>query len=130
MPESTQESGKKPPTASGQQTPTSSEREKEKDKDDSPGRFQVRLSHPTERKKVVFSSISESRARRFIQNRYPRGSEAYLELPDGSFESYEHERAGEHGEDADQWGEFDPEAYTPPEEQQPPGEAAWQDVEA
>lgn len=98
--------------------------------DDSPGRFQVRLSHPGERKKVVFSSISENRARRLIQNRYPRGSEAYLEKPDGTFEHYEHERTGPHGEDADQWGEFDPESYVPPDEAQPPGEAAWQDVEA
>ena len=98
--------------------------------DDDPGRYQVRLSHPQERKKVVFSSISENRARRFIQNRFPRGSEAYLEKPDGTFEHYEGERTGPHGEDADQWADFDPESYVPPEEAAPPGEAAWQDVEA
>lgn len=97
--------------------------------DEPPGRFQVRLSHPNERKKVVFSSISEKRARNFIANRYPRGSEAYLETPSGTFEHYEAERSGPHGEDAEQWGEFDPESYRPPEEQSPPGEAAWQDVE-
>lgn len=97
--------------------------------DDTPERYQVRLSHPLDRKRVVFSSISEKRARAYVQNHYPRGSEAYLEKPDGSFEHYEGERTGPHGEDAEQWGEFDPESYKPPEEQQPPGEAAWQDVE-
>jgi hypothetical protein len=93
-------------------------------------RFKVRLSHPDERKKTVFSSISEKRARRFISNRYPRGEEAYLELPDGSTESYQHEREGERGEDAEQWAEFDPESWLPPNEAPPPGEAAWADVEA
>jgi len=98
--------------------------------DASPGRWRVRLSHPHENKKVVFSSISEARARRFVANRYPRGEEAYLESPAGKTESYQHERTGPKGEDADQWADFDPEAYQPPEEQAPPGEAAWADVEA
>lgn len=93
-------------------------------------RHNVRLSHPAERKRIVFSSVSEKRARRFVQNRYPRGEEAYLELPDGSTESYQHERSGPHGEDADLWAPFDPEKYKPPEEAAPPGESAWQDVEA
>jgi hypothetical protein len=93
-------------------------------------RWQVRLSHPAERRKVVFSSVSESRARAYLQNRYPRGEEAYLEGPDGSTESYQHERTGEYGEDADKWAEFDPDKYKPPEEQPPPGESSWQDVEA
>lgn len=97
---------------------------------DAPGRWQVKLSHPLERKKVVFSSISENRARRFVQNRYPRGEEAYLEAPDGTTQSFQQERTGPKGEDAEQWMAFDPETYTPPEEQAPPGEAAWQDVEA
>jgi hypothetical protein len=102
----------------------------EKKKSDSPQRFQVRLSHPQERKRVVFSSISETRARRFIANRFPRGEEAYLEHPDGYTEAYQAERAGEHGEDEDPWAEFDPEAYRPPEEAAAPGDSAWQDVEA
>lgn len=93
-------------------------------------RYKVRLSHPGDRKRVVFSSVSERRARRFIQNRYPRGEEAYLEKPDGTFESYQHERSGPRGEDVDQWGEFDPESYKPPEEAAPPGDTVWQDVEA
>jgi hypothetical protein len=93
-------------------------------------RWRVRASHPRDNKRVLFSTISESRARRFMSNRFPRGSEAYLEAPDGTFESYEHERQGPYGEDVDQWAPFDPEAYVPPEEQLPPGESAWSDVES
>jgi hypothetical protein len=93
-------------------------------------RYTVRLSHPAERKKAVFSSVSLTRARRFVQNRYPRGEEAYLEHPDGTIESYQHERSGPRGEDADQWAPFDPEKYQPPEETAAPGESVWQDVEA
>src|ERR1700751_2581129 len=81
------------------------------------GRWKVRLSHPRDNRRTVFSTISESRARRHIANRFPRGSEAYLEAPDGTTESYEHERQGSYGEDADQWAPFDPDAYVPPEEQ-------------
>ena len=99
-------------------------------KDEAPQRFKVRLSHPLENKKVVFSSVSEARARRFVQNRYPRGEEAYLESPDGSTQSYQHERTGPKGEDAEQWADFDPETYIPPEEAPPPGESAWADVES
>lgn len=91
--------------------------------------WQVKLSHPNERKRVVFRSVSEKRARAFITNRYPRGEEAYLEGPDGTTESYQQERAGDYGEDADQWAEFDPDNYRPPEEAPPPGESSWQDVE-
>src|SRR5215469_2240081 len=92
-------------------------------------RWKVRLSHPQDRKRVVFSSVSEKRARQRIVNNYPRGSEAYLEAPDGTTEHYEHERTGPYGEDADQWAPFDPETYKPPEEQEPPGQSAWGDVE-
>jgi hypothetical protein len=96
-----------------------------------PDRYKIRLTHPLEGKKVAFSSVSEMRARRFLMNRFPRGEEAYLEMPDGSFESYQHEREGEHGEDAEQWStDFDPDSWLPPEEMAPPGEAAWADVEA
>lgn len=101
-------------------------------KDDGPPteRYTVKLSHPLDHSKTVFSSVSEKRARRFIQNRFPRGSEAYLVLPDGSTESYEAERSGPYGEDADPWAEFDPASYRPPEEAPPPGESAWGDVES
>jgi hypothetical protein len=92
-------------------------------------RWVVKLSHPLDHSKQVFSSVSEKRARRFVQNRYPRGSEAYLVGPDGTTESYEAERTGPYGEDAEQWAEFDPASYRPPEEAPPPGESAWGDVE-
>lgn len=92
-------------------------------------RYKVKLSHPLSHAKTVFSTVSERRARAFIQNRYPRGEEAYLQLPDGSFESYQAERAGPYGEDMEPWAPFDPDAYKPPEEQDPPGQSAWADVE-
>src|SRR5215831_5530197 len=92
-------------------------------------RWKVRSSFPLDQKKILFNSISEARARRFIANRFPRGEEAYLETPAGKFESYQHERTGPFGEDADQWQPFDPDAWLPPAEQAPPGESAWADVE-
>lgn len=93
-------------------------------------RYKVRLSHPLSNKRTVFSSVSETRARRFVANRFPRGEEAYLEGPDGTTESYQEERAGPYGEDVEKWQPFDPEAYVPPEEAEPPGQSAWADVES
>jgi len=94
-----------------------------------PGFYEIRLSHPREGRKRVFRTVSESRAERFLTNRYPRGSEAYLVHPDGSMWSYEAERQGDYGADAEKWAPFDPETYLPPEEAVPPGESAWADVE-
>jgi len=96
---------------------------------DGPQFFLVRSSHRQDNRRILFRSVSEARARGFLRTRFPRGSEAYLEKPDGSFEHYETERAGEHGEDMDQWQPFDPESYRPPAEQTPPGETAWADRE-
>ena len=103
-----------------------------KKKDDGPpeGRWKVKLSHPLSQRKVVFSSVSEKRARQFIANRFPRGEEAYVESPDGTTEAYQAERAGPYGEDMAQWAPFDPDAYKPPEEQEPPGQSMWADVES
>lgn len=103
-----------------------------KKKDDGPpeGRWKVKLSHPLSQRKVVFSSVSEKRARQFVANRFPRGEEAYVESPDGTTEAYQAERAGPYGEDMDQWAPFDPDAYKPPEEQEPPGQSMWADVES
>jgi hypothetical protein len=89
----------------------------------------VRLSHPNAHKRIVFRSVSESRARAWLTGHFPRGSEAYLQKPDGTCESHEMERAGEFGQDADKWQPFDPETYQPPEEIAPPGESAWADKE-
>ena len=92
-------------------------------------RFKVRSSFPTDNKRVLFSTVSEKRARRFVENRFPRGEEAYIELPDGSTEAFQMERAGPYGEDMEQWAPFDPESWVPPAEQEPPGESAWADIE-
>lgn len=92
-------------------------------------RWKVRLTHPNERRKTVFSSVSESRARRFLSGHYPRGSEAYLESPSGTTEHYEAERTGPYGEDAEQWAPFDPDTYVPPSEAEPPGQSNWADRE-
>jgi ATP phosphoribosyltransferase len=91
--------------------------------------FKVRLSVASANKRIIFRSVSEKRARAFITTRFPRGAEAYLESPDGETESYEHERAGENGVDADQWSAFDPATYQPVEEVVAPGQTAWADVE-
>jgi hypothetical protein len=115
-------------------TPTTSTSAKDSTKtsakDDTPQRWKVRLTHPLDNRKTVFSSVSETRARQYVANRYPRGEEAYLEAPDGSTQSYQQERTGPHGEDAEQWAAFDPDAYVPPDEAPPPGESAWADVES
>jgi hypothetical protein len=91
-------------------------------------RFKVVSSFPTDMGKVLFSSISEKRARAFIANRFPRGEEAHLVKPDGSIEAYQTERTGPYGEDVDQWATFDPESWKPPAEMEPPGESAWADI--
>ena len=91
--------------------------------------FLVKLSHPALNKRVVFRSVSQNRAERFIMNRYPRGSEAYLEHPDGSTYHYETERQGDMGVDVDQWQPFDPNSWVAPETQAPPGENVWSDKE-
>lgn len=96
---------------------------------DRPAFFLVKLSHPDLHRRPVFRSISEKRARTWLQNRYPRGSEAYLELPDGTTEHFEAERQGENGMDADQWAPFDPDSFVPTNQMAPPGESEWADKE-
>jgi hypothetical protein len=89
----------------------------------------VKLTHRNHHDRIVFRSLSETRARGFVERRYPRGSEAYLLLPDGSIESYEAERQGEFGTDIPQWMKFDPASWNPPDQQAPPGETMWSDKE-
>lgn len=91
--------------------------------------WKVKLSHPTHHRKVVFRSLSEKRARAFVVNRFPRGSEAYLESPDGTTEHYEAERQGHQGTDVELWQPFDPDTWIPPDTQTPPGETMWADKE-
>lgn len=108
---------------------TTGETATEQPRDAKTGRFRVRLSHPDDRKRVVFSSVDEKRARRYLENNFPRGSTAYLETPDGSTEHYEPERADEKGRGMDAWGAFDPDAYEPPGQAAAPGESDWADTE-
>lgn len=94
-----------------------------------PSYWFVRVSHPISNKRIVFRSVSETRARTWLTNRSPRGEVFYLEGPDGVTESFVQGRLAEDGTDDDEWGAFDPESYIPPEEQAPPGAAGWPDLE-
>jgi len=98
-------------------------------KEDSPQFYRVRQTHPTHNRRVVFRSVSESRAKDFVANRFPRGSEVYLENPDGSTHHYEAERAGDKGQDVDKWQPFNPEDWVVPAEAVVPGQDAWADKE-
>lgn len=89
----------------------------------------VKLTHPKLQDQIVFRSLSEKRAMAFMERRYPRGSEAYLQSPDGTIRSYEHERTDEMGVEVEPWAEFDPATWAPVDQQAPPGENAWSDKE-
>ena len=65
--------------------------------------------------RVLFSSVSESRAKAWLVSHCPRGSHFFLSTPDGGMFAYEAERTGIQGEDADPWAEFDRNAYQAPE---------------
>jgi len=95
----------------------------------SPEFYKVRLTHPNHHRRTVFRSVSESRARAFMEKRFPRGSEAYLESPDGTTHHYEAERTGPQGTDAEQWAPFDPDTWIPVAEAPPPGQDEWADKE-
>lgn len=97
--------------------------------DSTPQRYNVRLTHPNHHKKRVFSSVSKNRSETWLAAHYPRGSEAYLEYPDGRTFHYERERRGDKGQDMDFFQEFDPESWVPPEQQAPPGQDQWADQE-
>jgi hypothetical protein len=93
-------------------------------------RVRVRVSNPVSLKRVVFSSVSETRARAWLESHCPRGSEFYLELPDGSTHAYEVERTGAQGADVELWQPYDYESYVAPSMNEPPGQDAWADVES
>lgn len=98
--------------------------------DNKPQFWRVVSSFPQDGGRVLFRSISEKRARAWLESHVPRGEEAHLKTPDGNFESYHVERAGPHGEDMERWQPFDPDSWKPPAEQEPPGDSAWADVES
>ena len=79
-----------------------------------PPRWKVIVSNNMAGDRVLFSSVSENRARAWIVGHCPRGSHFFLLAPDGTMSSYEAERTGAQGEDVDQWAEFDRDAYQAP----------------
>lgn len=91
--------------------------------------YRVVLTHPGLNGRTVFRSVSERRAKTWLENHYPRGSEAHLVTPDGDTHHYEAERAGERGADAEQWQPFDPSTWVPVEQSPPPGQDEWSDTE-
>lgn len=89
----------------------------------------VKLTHPQNHGRIVFRSVSESRARTWLETHFPRGSEAYLETADGKTYHHELERSGDQGADADVWAEFDPATWVPTNQPAPPGQDDWADQE-
>jgi hypothetical protein len=79
-----------------------------------PPRYKVVVSNNMAGDRVLFSSVSEKRAKAWIEGHCPRGSHFFLLGPDGVMSSYEAERSGVQGEDAEQWAEFDRDAYQAP----------------
>jgi hypothetical protein len=79
-----------------------------------PPRYRVVVSNNMAGDRVLFSSVSEKRAKRWVEDHCPRGSHMFLLGPDGSMSSYEAERAGPQGADVEQWSEFDRDAYQAP----------------
>jgi hypothetical protein len=86
-------------------------------KSSAPPRYKVVVSLKTAGDRVLFSSVSEKRAKKWIEDHCPRGSHFFLLGPDGSMSSFEHERnsGGPQGEDVETWQPFDRDAYQAPE---------------
>jgi hypothetical protein len=92
--------------------------------------WKIQTTHPNLHYRTVFRSVSEQRARQWLANHCPRGSELHLVGPDGTTHSYEHERAGENGTDAERWDpNFDRDTWTPTDQAEPPGDSIWADKE-
>jgi hypothetical protein len=87
-----------------------------KAKQGGPPRFKVLVSNSTHGDRTLFSSVSETRARKYVEQRCPRGQHFFVRGPDGTDMSYEHERltGGPQGEDVDTWQAFDRDAYQAP----------------
>lgn len=82
-----------------------------------PPRFKAVVSLKGAGDRVLFSSVSEKRTKKWIEDHCPRGQHVHLQSPDGSLSSYEHERhaGGPQGEDVDVWQEFDRDEYQAPD---------------
>jgi len=83
---------------------------------DAPPRFEVIVSNKTAGNRILFSSVSEKRAKKWVEDHCPRGSHFFLLTPDGEMFSYEAEResGGPRGEELEMWQPFDREAYQAP----------------
>jgi hypothetical protein len=92
--------------------------------------YLVKVSNPVNNGRIVFRSVSEKRAMAWVVAHCPRGSEFYLEAPDGTITSYEQERTGEKGADVEQWAPYDPSEYVSPELNQTANQSdPWSDSE-
>jgi hypothetical protein len=79
-----------------------------------PQRYKVIVSNNMAGDRVLFSSVSEKRAKQWLETHCPRGSHFFLLAPNGAMFSYEAERTGAQGEDVEAWAEFDRAAYQAP----------------
>jgi|SRR5215469_4894890 len=79
-----------------------------------PDRYKVIVSNNFTGDRVLFSSVSENRARAYVEKNCPRGSHFFVLSPDGSMHAYEAERTDPQGGDVEQWAEFDRDAYQAP----------------
>jgi hypothetical protein len=86
-------------------------------KSNAPARYKVIVSLKAAGDRTLFSSVSEKRARKYVEDHCPRGQHFFVLAPDGSMWSYEHERlsGGPQGEDVEAWQEFDRDAYQAPD---------------
>lgn len=82
-----------------------------------PARFKAVVSLKTAGDRVLFSSVSKNRTKRWIEDRCPRGSHIFLLNPNGEMFSYEHERltGGPRGEELDPWQPFNRDDYQAPD---------------
>lgn len=82
-----------------------------------PDRFRVIVSNNMAGDRTLFSSVSEKRARNYVEDKCPRGQHFFVLSPNGDMHSYEAERltGGPQGEDVEAWQVFDRAAYQAPD---------------
>ena len=82
-----------------------------------PDRYKVIVSNKISNNRTLFSSVSEKRARNYVEMKCPRGQHFFVLSPDGSMASYEAERltGGPQGEDVEAWQPFDRDSYQAPD---------------
>lgn len=90
----------------------------------------VRVSNPQALGRALFRSVSEQRARSWVETHVPHGEEVYLESPSGEKYAYHKGRLdGKYGVPAEEWAEFDPSKYVQPNMPQEAPQSAWADLE-